>query len=119
MTYKQALTWLYGLEGRGIKLGLSNIKKLLNYFDNPHLKYPVILIGGTNGKGSVCAILTSILKEAGYKVHIDTLYKSARKKQASIKLSEQLEKVTEIDRAMWIWPNDNGFSPWDLYKNAS
>ena len=59
------------------------------------------------------------LKDAGYETHVDTLYKSCRKKQASIKLAEQLEKVTEIDRSMWIWPNTKGFSPWDLYANGS
>ncbi len=57
------------------------------------------------------------LTAAGYKVHPDTLYKSQRKKQASIKLAEMLEKVTEIERSMWIWPQDNGFSPWDLFNS--
>ena len=72
MTYKQALTWLYGLEGRGIKLGLSNIKKLLEYFNNPHLAYPVILIGGTNGKGSTASFIAHILRESGLKVGLYT-----------------------------------------------
>lgn len=72
MTYKQSIAWLYELEGKGIKLGLSNIKKLLNYFDNPHLKYPVILIGGTNGKGSVASFLAHILRESGLRVGLYT-----------------------------------------------
>ena len=72
MTYKQALNWLYGLEGRGIKLGLSNIKKLLEHFDNPHLAYPVVLIAGTNGKGSVASFIAHILCESGLKVGLYT-----------------------------------------------
>ena len=72
MNYKQVVTWLYGLEGHGIKLGLSNIKKLLEHFGNPHLSYPVILIAGTNGKGSVASFIANILRESGLKVGLYT-----------------------------------------------
>ena len=72
MLYKQAITWLYGLEGHGIKLGLSNIKKLLKHFGNPHLSYPVILIAGTNGKGSTASFIAHILMESGLKVGLYT-----------------------------------------------
>lgn len=72
MIYKKALNWLYGLEGRGIKLGLSNIKRLLQFFDNPQKTYPIVLIAGTNGKGSVASFLAHILRESGLKVGIYT-----------------------------------------------
>jgi len=72
MTYKQSLEWIYGLEGHGIKLGLSNIKKLLKHFGSPHLSYPVILIAGTNGKGSVASFIANILCCAGLKVGLYT-----------------------------------------------
>ncbi|ACK64311.1 FolC bifunctional protein [Rippkaea orientalis PCC 8801] len=52
----------------GINLGLDRIKHLLQNFDNPHDQVPIIHVGGTNGKGSVCAYLSSILTEAGYQV---------------------------------------------------
>ncbi|WP_414527937.1 bifunctional folylpolyglutamate synthase/dihydrofolate synthase [Nodularia chucula] len=51
----------------GVNLGLSRIIKLLENLGNPHHKVPVIHVGGTNGKGSVCAYLSSILTEAGYR----------------------------------------------------
>ncbi|MFH2106035.1 MAG: folylpolyglutamate synthase/dihydrofolate synthase family protein [Candidatus Micrarchaeota archaeon] len=51
-----------------MKLGLSRIEKLLKLWGNPQEDYKVILITGTNGKGSVTAYLASILKEEGYKV---------------------------------------------------
>ncbi|MBF2058543.1 MAG: bifunctional folylpolyglutamate synthase/dihydrofolate synthase [Cyanobacterium sp. T60_A2020_053] len=51
----------------GINLGLSRIKTLLKDLDNPEQKVPFIHVAGTNGKGSVCAYLSSILTEAGYK----------------------------------------------------
>ncbi|MDD5454278.1 MAG: bifunctional folylpolyglutamate synthase/dihydrofolate synthase [Candidatus Ratteibacteria bacterium] len=72
MAYKQSLNWLYGLEGHGIKLGLSNIRRVLEHFDNPHLAYPVILVAGTNGKGSVASFIAHILREAGLKIGLYT-----------------------------------------------
>src|SRR3990172_4908345 len=66
MNYRQCLDYLYRLQKFGIKLGLSNTARLLNYLGNPHFKYPSVHIAGTNGKGSVCAILHSILSAQGY-----------------------------------------------------
>ncbi|MBD2295832.1 bifunctional folylpolyglutamate synthase/dihydrofolate synthase [Anabaena sphaerica FACHB-251] len=51
----------------GVNLGLSRIVKLLANLDNPHHQVPVIHVAGTNGKGSVCAYLSSVLTEAGYR----------------------------------------------------
>ncbi len=52
----------------GIHLGLERIKHLLEKLDNPQKKFPIIHVAGTNGKGSVCAYLSSILTAAGYRV---------------------------------------------------
>ena len=52
----------------GVNLGLDRIKKLLADLDNPQNKVPIIHVAGTNGKGSVCAYLSSILTESGYRV---------------------------------------------------
>jgi dihydrofolate synthase/folylpolyglutamate synthase len=52
----------------GIHLGLERIQQLLNSLNSPHQQIPVIHVAGTNGKGSVCAFLLSILQEAGYRV---------------------------------------------------
>jgi dihydrofolate synthase/folylpolyglutamate synthase len=52
----------------GVHLGLQRIEKLLHSLGDPHLKIPIIHVAGTNGKGSVCAYLSSVLTEAGYKV---------------------------------------------------
>jgi dihydrofolate synthase/folylpolyglutamate synthase len=51
----------------GVHLGLDRIVKLLANLGNPHHQVPVIHVAGTNGKGSVCAYLSSILTEAGYR----------------------------------------------------
>lgn len=60
--------YLAGLEFHGIKLGLDNIRYLLDAASQPHRDYPVVHVAGTNGKGSVVAILDAILRAAGYSV---------------------------------------------------
>ena len=52
----------------GVNLGLERIAKLLAKLGNPQDEVPIIHVAGTNGKGSVCAYLSSILTEAGYRV---------------------------------------------------
>ena len=55
------------LEHFGIKLGLENISALLAAIGDPQTWYPSILIAGTNGKGSVGAMLAKILQTQGYR----------------------------------------------------
>ncbi len=58
-----------GSENRGkYNLSLDNMKNLLRKLGNPERDLDCIHVAGTNGKGSVCAILSSILEEAGYRV---------------------------------------------------
>lgn len=52
----------------GVHLGLERIEKLLANLGNPHHQVPIVHVAGTNGKGSVCAYLSSVLTEAGYRV---------------------------------------------------
>ena len=52
----------------GVYLGLERIHQILEKLDNPHKQVPIIHVAGTNGKGSVCAYLSSVLTEAGYRV---------------------------------------------------
>ena len=54
------------LEKFGMDLSLERIISLLGAFHDPHQKYPVVLVGGTNGKGSTSSMLSSILRSAGY-----------------------------------------------------
>jgi dihydrofolate synthase / folylpolyglutamate synthase len=80
MTYKKALVWLYGLQRFGIKLGLENIRRLLDelglgnarasravFGASPNTSAKVIHVAGTNGKGSVCAMIDSICRAQGYR----------------------------------------------------
>ncbi|MFB0526667.1 MAG: folylpolyglutamate synthase/dihydrofolate synthase family protein [bacterium] len=72
MTYPQVLDYLSASEHLGIKLGLSNIKKLLRASGIGDEKFRIIHITGTNGKGSVAIFLSSILKQAGFRVGLYT-----------------------------------------------
>lgn len=55
-----------------IRFGLGPIRRLLQRIQNPHLMYPAVLVGGTNGKGSIAAMISSILQDSGYKVGLYT-----------------------------------------------
>ena len=55
-----------------IKPGLERIKKVLSFLGNPHDKIKSVLIAGTNGKGSVATILSSVLISNGYKTGLYT-----------------------------------------------
>ncbi|MGJ3248266.1 MAG: bifunctional folylpolyglutamate synthase/dihydrofolate synthase [Elainellaceae cyanobacterium] len=52
----------------GIELGLERISRLLAALDHPHHRVPVIHVAGSNGKGSVCAYVSSVLADAGFRV---------------------------------------------------
>jgi dihydrofolate synthase / folylpolyglutamate synthase len=70
--YDQGLSYLYNLQKFGIKFGLSKTENLLRAFNNPHRELNCLHIGGSNGKGSVAAMLASIYSGAGYKVGLFT-----------------------------------------------
>lgn len=67
MRYSEALEYLYGLEKLGIVFGLENIRRLLDIMGNPQRFFRAVHIGGTNGKGSVASMLSSVLDLAGYR----------------------------------------------------
>jgi dihydrofolate synthase/folylpolyglutamate synthase len=65
VTYPEALAYLESLESLGIRPGLDRTRALLSRLGDPQWAFPSVLIGGTNGKGSVTAFLASILRAAG------------------------------------------------------
>jgi dihydrofolate synthase/folylpolyglutamate synthase len=62
-----AVARLFALEQFGIKLGLDNIRALVAALDSPQQAYPSVHIAGTNGKGSVSAMVERGLRAAGYR----------------------------------------------------
>ena len=67
MDYQQSLDYVQGAKARGaVKQGLTNITELLRRLGHPEARFPCVHVAGTNGKGSVCAFLESMLRTAGY-----------------------------------------------------
>jgi dihydrofolate synthase/folylpolyglutamate synthase len=66
------IEWLYGLQSHGVKLGLDGIRTLLALLDHPERAYPSVLVGGTNGKGSVAAMLDAMLAASGLRTGLYT-----------------------------------------------
>ncbi|TFE30694.1 bifunctional folylpolyglutamate synthase/dihydrofolate synthase [Cohnella luojiensis] len=67
-TAEEAMAWITGLTSFGIRPGLDRINRLMDRFNNPQRRLKFIHVAGTNGKGSVCAYLTSVLRQCGYDV---------------------------------------------------
>jgi dihydrofolate synthase/folylpolyglutamate synthase len=72
MSHHETAAYLYGLERFGMVFGLENITLLLRALGDPHRDLKVIHVGGTNGKGSVSAMMASILQEEGHRVGLYT-----------------------------------------------
>jgi folylpolyglutamate synthase/dihydropteroate synthase len=72
MSYSGTINYLYNLQKHGIKFGLENISRLMSLFDNPHESFLSVHVAGTNGKGSVSAIIASVLRTSGLKVGLFT-----------------------------------------------
>jgi len=68
MNYEQARQYLDRFPRFEVKPGLARISALVQALGNPHLTYPTIHVAGTNGKGSVVAMLDSVLQHAGFRV---------------------------------------------------
>ena len=74
MNYEESIEWLntiplsFDRNNKNYEFKLDGIKAFLSHLDNPHSKLKIIHVGGTNGKGSTCSIISSILQESGYKI---------------------------------------------------
>ena len=64
--------WLVHLEQFGIKLGLASISAIVEELGRPDRRYHTVHVGGTNGKGSVSAVVAQALSAAGYRTGLYT-----------------------------------------------
>ncbi len=102
--YEEELSRLYSLEKYGIKFGLSKTSNLLRAFGDPHRGQRYIHIAGTNGKGSVGAMLESILLESGRTVgfytspHLVSFTERLRINKVGIDRDQAAELIHEVCR---------------------
>lgn len=78
-SYSETLLWLFEqfpsyqfLEAKAYKPGLGNIKTILDFLGNPQNSLSIIHVAGTNGKGSTCSFLSSLLQGQNIKVGLFT-----------------------------------------------
>lgn len=98
------LTHLESLHPKTIALGLERVAKIKQRLNlNPD--FPVIVVGGTNGKGSVCAMLESILHAAGYRVgcytsphllHYNERVRIDKRQASDAELCASFEKIEQV-----------------------
>ena len=65
MNYQEAISYLEGLKIFGIRLGLTRIERLLELLGRPQDRYRTVHVTGTNGKGSVSAMVEGALRRSG------------------------------------------------------
>lgn len=109
MNYREALAWLYGTQRFGIKLGLENIQRLLRELDVPGKGQRIIHVAGTNGKGSVCAMIDAVCRAQGYRTglftspHLVTYRERIQVNGEMIAEEKAAEGLTTIRRLISDW----------------
>jgi dihydrofolate synthase/folylpolyglutamate synthase len=109
ITYKEGLAWLYSLQRFGIKLGLENIRRLISELDIDLAHARVIHVAGTNGKGSVCAMIDSICRANKYRTglftspHLVTFRERIRVNGEMISENEVAAALTKIQSLVASW----------------
>jgi len=101
-SYKEAVQYLYSLQKYGIKFGLSKTSNIMKALGNPQRGQKYIHIAGTNGKGSVSAMVESMLMKAGLKVgfysspHLVRFTERFRINRKEIARKKTIELVNEL-----------------------
>lgn len=114
-TYSESLAWLYGTQQRGIKLGLENIRRLLKALDFSESDHCIVHVAGTNGKGSVCALLESICRTGGKRTglftspHLVCFRERIRVSGEMIAEHEVTEGLKRIRSVIGNWENEPTF----------
>lgn len=72
MTYEETLSYIHSVSWKGSRPGLERITELMHKLGDPQNSLRFVHVAGTNGKGSFCSMLSSVLSEAGYRVGMFT-----------------------------------------------
>lgn len=98
-SYEEALGWLYGRQGKGIKLGLEGMQSMLDELGNPET-IPAVHVGGTNGKGSVSNLISAALQGSG---KTTGLFTSPHLIRFSERIKVNGEEISRGDVAELLW----------------
>lgn len=101
MTYDDAIRFLYGLQLFGANFGLERTRRLAALAGNPQEKLRFIHVAGTNGKGSVCALLEAIYRTSGLRTGLFTsphLVHFGERFQVNRSLPAEADIVRLVDR---------------------
>ncbi|MFM8829799.1 MAG: bifunctional folylpolyglutamate synthase/dihydrofolate synthase [Spartobacteria bacterium] len=115
MRFEEALDWLNDAQFTGIKLGLENTIRLLEAVGNPQERLRFIHVAGTNGKGSVCAMLDSCLRAAGHKTglytspHLVDFRERIRVDGVMISTADAARGLTLLREASIVWEHNPTF----------
>ena len=104
MTYTEVERYLFNLEGRGWRLDLERIEEILEQLDSPHQHFASVHIAGTNGKGSVAAMLESILRHAGFRTGLFTSPHLVDCRERIVVSGEQIPKANLTKYVIQIQP---------------
>lgn len=94
--YAAVKEYLYALKAGGMKFGIDRMQRLAATIGHPERSYPVIHVAGTNGKGSVSAMIESVLRTAGHRTGLYTsphLVKLGERVQVDRRLLTEAEIV--------------------------
>ncbi len=97
------LDWLVGLRNRGCRYGIERMQHLSAVMGHPQLAFPTVHVAGTNGKGSVCALLAAALRQMGYKTGLSTsphLLRLGERVQVNGRPLKDQELVSQIEALM-------------------
>ncbi len=112
MTYSEAIQFLYRLQMFGARFGLETTRRLAALSGNPQERLRFIHVAGTNGKGSTCAMLESIYRQAGLRVGLFTsphLVSFAERMQVNRQLIPEADvarQVSELQPLLEQFPAD-------------
>ena len=125
---QRRLETLWGLERRHLKLGLDGTRALLAGLGNPETRFAAVHVAGTNGKGSVCALVERVLRAAGRRTGLYTsphLVDFRERIRVDGRWADEAELEAGLDRIIhrkqmrdeigqllrFFWHSTRGFAP--------
>jgi dihydrofolate synthase/folylpolyglutamate synthase len=112
MQYQETIQYLFDLRLFGSKLGLDQVRRLAEQVGSPHDRLSFVHVAGTNGKGSVCAMLESIYRSSGMKVglftspHLVSFRERMQVNRQPISMEDLVRLVEGMKIRLASWPQE-------------